>query len=567
MRFLAAALVFLTSTASLLYGVAMQTVWAPETEVEHSISFDSSSKYALLESELIGAYGESVSIKIIGDEKTRLITGRETDLRAWLDGTDWSLPSLLINPNQGISNLYRRNFSGDNPPNSISGFDTFIAEEEGAELLEKTVEYQPGIGYLIASDGVNPVPATLRMTWTVEPPEVLSGPFLAASVIGYLFSFVILVTAIRKQNFRPRRNGPKPPRPPRARKALSAISINPAPKRKGRRAKFVAIGITAGLLTGCVPQYPDPSLSPNPPDAESIPTLNQVQFEQILSEVTSATNEADQTQNRELLDSRLAGPSLGYRSAFYTLMNRSDEIAPPKPISSKLQLALPTKSESWPRVAMMVVGDGTSDSPLQALFIRQESVRENYRLWYNIELLPNIEFPEVPALETGSVPIEQDSGFLNFRVSGLVPAVGNLIDYGLDSVAVNLVDPNNQYIAQASDSLLALRNSLENARIETDHELGDENVIQLATTDAGALVAFLMIDETRISPTEVAEAIAVDPGPEQVLLGSEASATGVETRYGTMLLAHIPAAESERRVRLLGASQVLLSVTRLEGDE
>ena len=405
------------------------------------------------------------------------------------------------------------------------------------------------------------------MTWTVEPPEVLSGPFLAASVIGYLFSFVILVTAIRKQNFRPRRNGPKPPRPPRARKALSAISINPAPKRKGRRAKFVAIGITAGLLTGCVPQYPDPSLSPNPPEAESIPTLNQVQFEQILSEVTSATNEADQTQNRELLDSRLAGPSLGYRSAFYTLMNRSDEIAPPKPISSKLQLALPTKSESWPRVAMMVVGDGTSDSPLQALFIRQESVRENYRLWYNIELLPNIEFPEVPALETGSVPIEQDSGFLNFRVSGLVPAVGNLIDYGLDSVAVNLVDPNNQYIAQASDSLLALRNSLENARIETDHELGDENVIQLATTDAGALVAFLMIDETRISPTEVAEAIAVDPGPEQVLLGSEASATGVETRYGTLLLAHIPAAESERRVRLLGASQVLLSVTRLEGDE
>jgi hypothetical protein len=112
MRFLAAALVFLTSTASLLYGVAMQTVWAPETEVEHSISFDSSSKYALLESELIGAYGESVSIKIIGDEKTRLITGRETDLRAWLDGTDWSLPSLLINPNQGISRG-RRAFGED----------------------------------------------------------------------------------------------------------------------------------------------------------------------------------------------------------------------------------------------------------------------------------------------------------------------------------------------------------------------------------------------------------------------------------------------------------------------
>jgi hypothetical protein len=56
MRFLAAALVFLISTASLLYGAAMQTIWAPETEVQHSISFDSSSKYALIEPELIGAY-------------------------------------------------------------------------------------------------------------------------------------------------------------------------------------------------------------------------------------------------------------------------------------------------------------------------------------------------------------------------------------------------------------------------------------------------------------------------------------------------------------------------------
>jgi hypothetical protein len=536
MRFLAAALVFLLSTASLLYGVAMQTVWAPETEVEHSISFDSSSKYALLEPELIGSYADTVDIRIAGEEKTKLISGRESDLRAWLDGTDWVLPSLLINPNQEISSLYTRDFSGDNPPNSVTGFDVFISELEGNALLEQRVEYQPGIAYIIASDGVNPVPASLRMTWQVEPPEVLSGPFLGASVVGYLLSLLILISAIRKQNFRPRRKGPKLPKPPSARKALSSKVSNPAPRRRG-------------------------------PEQQAIPTLNQAQFDKILSEITESTSLGDETQNREILDSRLAGPSLSFRSAYYTLMTRSDEITPPKPISDQLQLALPTESESWPRVGMMIVGDGTSESPLQALFIRQESVRENYRLWYNIELLPNIDFPEVAALERGSVPIGQDSGFLNFKVSGLVPAIGNLIDYGLDSISVNVVDPDNQYIAQASDNLLALKTSLENAVVENDHELGDENIIQLATTDAGALVAFYMIDQTRISPTEVAEAIAVDPGPEQVLLGSEASATGVETRYGTMLLAHIPSADSDRRVRILGASQVLQSVTRLEGDE
>ena len=567
MRFLAAALVFLISTASLLYGVAMQTVWAPETKVQHSITFDSSSKYALIEPELIGAYADSVDIRIIGEEKTKLISGRESDLRAWLEGTDWVLPSLLVNQNQGIANLYRRNFTGDNPPNSITGFDVFISEQEGAELLEQTLPYQPGIAYVIASDGVNPVPATLRMTWQVEPPQIQSAPYFFASTAGYLVSLFLLISAIRNQNFKPRRTGPRLPKPPSAKKATRSSFLNPVPKKKGRRAKFVALGLSSILLAGCAPVYPDPALSPSPPEQVAVPSLNQQQFEKILDEITTATTDGDQAANREVLDSRLAGPSLTFRSSFYTLMNRSEEIDPPKPISNQLQLALPTRTESWPRVAMMVVGEGSAESPLQALFIRQESVRENYQLWYNIELLPNIEFPEVPALETGSVPIVPDSGFLNFRVSGLVPAIGNLIDYGLDAVAVEIIDPNNQYIAQASDNLLALRNSLENANVETGHSLGDENIIQLATTDAGALVAFFMIDQTRISPTDVAEAIAVDPGPEQVLLGSEASATGVETRYGTMLLAHIPAAESERRVRILGASQVLLSVTRLEGDE
>ena len=197
MRFLAAALAFLLSTASLLYGVAMQTVWAPETEVEHSISFDSDSRYALLEPELIGAYGDSVQIQIFGNEKTRLMSGRESDLRAWLEGTDWVVPFLLVNPEQELSGLYRRNFSGDNPPNSVTGFDIFSSEKEGTELLEQTLNYQPGVGYIVASDGVNPVPPSLKLTWQVQPPEVLSWPFLTSSVVGYVVSFMLLVSATR----------------------------------------------------------------------------------------------------------------------------------------------------------------------------------------------------------------------------------------------------------------------------------------------------------------------------------------------------------------------------------
>ena len=48
-----------------------------------------------------------------------------------------------------------------------------------------------------------------------------------------------------------------------------------------------------------------------------------------------------------------------------------------------------------------------------------------------------------------------------------------------------------------------------------------------------------------------------------VQVGAGGSATGIETRYGAMLLFHMPAAGSESRVRLLGATQQLLTAVSL----
>ena len=52
-------------------------------------------------------------------------------------------------------------------------------------------------------------------------------------------------------------------------------------------------------------------------------------------------------------------------------------------------------------------------------------------------------------------------------------------------------------------------------------------------------------------------------GDEAILLGSGGSATGIEARYGAMLIFHVPAAGSENRVTLLGATQQLLTAIAL----
>jgi len=71
-----------------------------------------------------------------------------------------------------------------------------------------------------------------------------------------------------------------------------------------------------------------------------------------------------------------------------------------------------------------------------------------------------------------------------------------------------------------------------------------------------------MIDTYTIIPKEPGDAVAIT-GDEALLLGTGGSATGIETRYGAMLLFHVPAVGSESRVTLIGATQQLLTAVSL----
>jgi hypothetical protein len=47
------------------------------------------------------------------------------------------------------------------------------------------------------------------------------------------------------------------------------------------------------------------------------------------------------------------------------------------------------------------------------------------------------------------------------------------------------------------------------------------------------------------------------------LLGSEVSTQGVSTQYGNMLLFYVPISDSTEKIKLLGATQALLSIRSL----
>jgi hypothetical protein len=392
---------------------------------------------------------------------------------------------------------------------------------------------------------------------------------------GFLTVAILLnLLALRKMliNRGPRRKLPRAPQGPKYRPKKEKLNI---PKRGRRSARskiaLIPVGIVLTFAVSGCSLEPIPIASPSPSESQSetitesiSPVVNISQVRKILRELQQAVAEADQSGDSSLLESRVAGPALIFRQAHYLLMTKSPDLAPPPPISgSAISITLPAASKVWPRSFMIVTeGDGAGELP-QMLVMQQASPRESYKLWYNIPLLPGSEIPEVAAPEVGATPVSADSLFLKISPNQLPTVFGEVIDDGPQSEFYNLFDlAEDEYYQQISSSQKDQIEKLKRAKISFSHKLGNPNVISLTTSDSGALVAVMMTDIYLIRPTGQNAAVTVS-GDEQLLLGAEGSAKGVRTQYGGMLLFYVPAATSDAKVTLLGATQSLLSIRGL----
>jgi hypothetical protein len=318
-------------------------------------------------------------------------------------------------------------------------------------------------------------------------------------------------------------------------------------------------------LSGCqVTQAPEATPTPSESATVSIvdeiePALNEEQVTRILADIQSVVADADASGETGLLQTRVEGPALLFREANYLLRSKSPDVSPLPPIStSVVSITIISKTEDWPRALMVVTQEG--DELPQTLVIQQLSPREPYKLIYNMALLPGVEFPDVAAANDGAIPVEVDSLFLKISPLNLAPAYGDLIDNGPLSEFFSQFDlATDKFYEQISQTQADQAENLDEATTVFSHELADANVVSLTTSDSGAIVALMMVDTWEIKPNSRTSAVTVS-GDEQLLLGADGSRSGVSTRYGNMLLFYVPLANSDQKIRLLGATQSLLSI-------
>jgi hypothetical protein len=439
-----------------------------------------------------------------------------------------------------------------------------------AEDFEGKISVPEGneVGVLIAAKGVDMAPRKIKIEWDLPDEGAPIAPItmvgLGLMLAGAFWSLWLFITSYRKSGITRNWRGPKRPKPqlkfPNFKKNKTDAS-QPTSRREARTLKFAALVLVSATLAGCTPDYQNPVLSPSPSPAQDVltPVMTKDQVKRVLEEITAVVSEADAELNRESIEARVSGPALVARRAAYNIARRTENAEPPAPLlASPIQLFLPSATDTWPRSVMVVTGEQT----LTMMILRQETARDQYRLYQYMDILPGVDFPEVAAEEIGANTVKEDSKFLLMPPADLATAVGSLLNEGPDSTWSILVDGDNQYIADVSSVQQSLAQTLSNANVTFDHKISPDDMVLLTSGEGGALVGIYMIDTYTIIPKSPGDAVAIS-GQEAILLGAGGSATGIETRYGAMLLFHMPAAGSESRARLLGATQQLLTAVSL----
>ena len=565
MRFLIAATLFIVSISFLLLGLAQRTIWAPPAVFAVNLVGPGAQPYLVIPAEALAMMPGDATISTSGSGQVFLATGRDVDVLAWVATTSHSIvessvedQSLKVIPKPGTSDFI-----------SPVGSDLWLSEFSAESAGQLVVPEGQDLSVLVASDGLTPAPERVRVSWPTENSTTVSDIFLSVGlgllVIAIFFNVLALGKMIRNRG--PRRKVPKAPQGPRYKPKNRGYDL----PRRGRRSasnKIALVPVSVGLvlaLSGCqVTQAPEATPTPSESATVSIvdeiqPALNEEQVTRILADIQSVVADADASGETGLLQTRVEGPALLFREANYLLRSKSPDVSPLPPIStSVVSITIISKTEDWPRALMVVTQEG--DELPQTLVIQQLSPREPYKLIYNMALLPGVEFPDVAAANDGAIPVEVDSLFLKISPLNLAPAYGDLIDNGPLSEFFSQFDlATDKFYEQISQTQADQAENLDEATTVFSHELADANVVSLTTSDSGAIVALMMVDTWEIKPNSRTSAVTVS-GDEQLLLGADGSRSGVSTRYGNMLLFYVPLASSDQKIRLLGATQSLLSI-------
>ncbi len=612
MRFVLAILAFVVAATMIVLGIAQRTVFLGPSTYAIETTLDSDLPYTVIDGGVLVSEEGQQSLTVSGTDTVFVSYGRTADVVAWLGDASYNdltrdeqsgelvAEAVVPEPEDDASDeapdavpTTREEIDAQIALDDPRGSDLWLAEhsEEGAVVT--TINVPEDVSVLIASDGTEPAPPNVGISWPLNNATPWAGPLIAGGILLLIAGLVLYLLGIHqmRKSRGPRRKGisagpgmEKMPKVPKPTRYKSDKRHGSAPKRqrspKRSMIALVPIALVSSLaLSGCSAGYwPDFSSSSTPSatptdgeadleaDEQPAPAVTTPQLERIIARISTTAVEADQALSADIAATRFVGPALDERTANYAIRAKIPDYAPAPAIpSSPGGLTLPQATDTWPRTVMSVVQDEADPSAAPtAIVLVQAAPRVNYHVEYAVRLEPQAEIPEVAPATIGAAQLPPDSAFLLLPPDQLAAAYADIITNGDASEFAPLfsADADTLRGVIAADREAKKTGLPTTASIEFSVAAGDGPPVALATNDSGALVSVDIAETEVVKPLEVGAKIKTS-GAVSALSGLTETEKGVQSTYSDQLLFYVPPAGSTDQIRLLGFSQGLTAAVQL----
>lgn len=607
MRFVWAVAAFVLAALMIGAGIAQRTVFQGPKSETVALAVSEEAPYLLIDGDVLNKLPGAQTLRAEGDGAIFASYGRTADVHAWLSDTtynevtlskDGEVTSSLVEPTAADDQESTTTDTAEATPEASAaptdgaggrspiGSDLWLDEFQQDDLLVAPLQLPEGMSVLVATDGIEPAPADVSISWPTVSTTAWSGPLIAAGAVLMAIGVFLYVLGIRHAR---RSRGPRRKGLPLAVTEPIDLAVEGADKgvisagtptrrsvTKGTRGFIVipAVAVSALLFAGCSadawPQFadspsPSPSASVIVPEGQQAPAVTAAQAERIIARVAAVAADADEAKDPTLAATRLEGAVLAERATNYALRGSIADYAAPTAIpTTPIEIVLPQAYDDWPRSVMAVVND-EADKTASIMLLTQQDPWSEYKLTYLSSLEASTEMPDLAPAYVGASKVPPDSSFLVMAPDQVATAYADVINNGENSAFYAEFDADGDQfrVGVAADRQKRLdtfnQTAASTGTLTFESVAGTYDPFALATLESGAIVAVSMSEVDTVKPTTSDAVIKFDTNATvKALTGVEQSATGVTTTFSDQLFFYVPGQGSNEKIRLLGYSSEIL---------
>ena len=558
----------LLGAVALVVGIGQKTFWAPpETVTATMPQLSDEAPLTLIESSVNDPKLDPVELVIKSKGEFTASLGRDYDVEAWIgDAAHVSVTGIDTTNHKMIAEYAKGEAEVPNP----AGDDIFF----DSQTAEQTMTYRwtaPDSGdwsLLLASGGKDAAPVDISVTYANDDAMPFALPLIIAGALLLVFGLALLAMRPGKA-----KTGSNTQHSVAAvavvALAISGVSLPMAPSGEDS----AKASESAQKSDEAKPEEAksdeakgSESAASSEEEVASFPVITEEQLKRVLADAQKQIVKADEKNDSKALEQRSAGAFKYLRNKRYDMLKEEFKVDKPMALTTQVirSAAVPNANEAkFPRVISVVTAkNNDADTLPQALTLVQANARENFKVVFAGQMLPNSTFPGIAVGDPSTKQLGADAEGLQMTPKKALEALGKVLtdpkakekDKFAESDFIKAV-----HAAQKDESKEANEANVKYKRSVTE---GDTKVV--STPDGGAIVTGKLNNKALFVRTEDADPLKSTDKLTEQLLGSSSSNGDVESTYAEPVMFYLPADGSKDKIQLISASQVLLDVKEVD---